>query len=652
MKQPYPKFRKLRVFAFDPLLSVRHATFGINEVTLHVPWEHDVKSGMSSLKPGPIGDYIEVVDFDPASSLFYEPVDLNDPRLLAQDGLAPSDSNPQFHQQMVYAVAMFTIRNFEEALGRCILWSPRRSNHGKDEYVPTLRIYPHGLREANAYYSPSKKALLFGYFPYVDSRFGDCLPGNIVFTCLSHDIIAHELTHAMLDGLHRRYIEPTNPDVLAFHEAFADIVALLQHFSLPGILEHVIAQTRGDLSKQNMLAQLAQQFGEAIGSRGALRDALGEYDKDTNVWHPVTPDPSRLEKIYEPHERGSILVAALFDAFLTIYKSRIKDLLRIASNGTGVLPPGDIHPDLVKRMAHEASKAAKHLQHICIRALDYCPPIDITFGDFLRAMITADYDMVPVDTHGYRVAVIESFMKWGIYPLDVRNLSQDSLLWKKPTDSEVEFYEKFVPDPESVHNLSINWKLWSNREVVHDDVRENAKKVHEILTKEELRSYVSSEAARKLGNTFGLAINQDPPFSIIRKNGWPTLEVHSVRPAIRHQPDGGTFTDLVIEITQRRYGYFDPKDQEKFDKELHEKPKEPDFIFRGGTTLLIDFDTGKLRYVISKRIASDERLKRQRAFLQDPSNFSFMSAFFEDHGSGESSEPFALLHRNMWERGE
>ena len=28
-----------------------------------------------------------------------------------------------------------------------------------------LRIYPHALREANAYYSPEKKALLFGYFP-------------------------------------------------------------------------------------------------------------------------------------------------------------------------------------------------------------------------------------------------------------------------------------------------------------------------------------------------------------------------------------------------------------------------------------------------------------------------------------------------------
>ena len=53
------------------------------------------------------------------------PVDLDDPRLLAQDGWAPSEGNPQFHQQMVYAVAMKTIEHFERALGRPVLWRPR-----------------------------------------------------------------------------------------------------------------------------------------------------------------------------------------------------------------------------------------------------------------------------------------------------------------------------------------------------------------------------------------------------------------------------------------------------------------------------------------------------------------------------------------------
>src|SRR6185295_7789407 len=101
------------------------------------------------------------------------------------------EGNPQFHQQMVYAVAMTTIRNFERALGRCILWSPHRleDHEGghEQEYVDRLRIYPHALRQANAFYSPQKKALLFGYFQASRSNPGSNLPGGTVFACLSHD---------------------------------------------------------------------------------------------------------------------------------------------------------------------------------------------------------------------------------------------------------------------------------------------------------------------------------------------------------------------------------------------------------------------------------------------------------------------------------
>ena len=67
-------------------------------------------------------------------------------------------------------------------------------------------------------------------------------------------MVAHETTHALLDGLDRRFIEPTNPDVLAFHEAFGDIVALFQHFTLreAAILDQ-IHKTSGDLGQEIFL---------------------------------------------------------------------------------------------------------------------------------------------------------------------------------------------------------------------------------------------------------------------------------------------------------------------------------------------------------------------------------------------------------------
>src|SRR5262245_59009420 len=147
---PKPSFRKLRGFAIDPSLATNLDTAPISQMTLSVPWE--------DLKPGPVGEYLEVIDFDPASDCYYEPINLDDSPLLAQDGLAPSEGTPQFHQQMAYAVASLTIDNFEHSLGRRTLWRPRPdpTKGSKDDsiFVPRLRIYPHALRERNAYYTP------------------------------------------------------------------------------------------------------------------------------------------------------------------------------------------------------------------------------------------------------------------------------------------------------------------------------------------------------------------------------------------------------------------------------------------------------------------------------------------------------------------
>ena len=124
----------------------------------------------------------------------------------------------------------------------------------------------------NAYYSPDKMALLFGYFPS-GSQSGDATaPGTVVFSCLSSDIIAHEMSHALLDGLHRRLRGSSNPDVPAFHEAFADIVAVFQHFTMPELVRFEIARARGELSAANLLCRPRQTVRRRQRRRGALRD--------------------------------------------------------------------------------------------------------------------------------------------------------------------------------------------------------------------------------------------------------------------------------------------------------------------------------------------------------------------------------------------
>jgi hypothetical protein len=638
---PRPPFRRLRAFAFDPILSRRIATADINQVAIKIPWNDE-------LSKGPADDYLEVVDVDPASGACYAPVNLNDPYLLAQDGLPPSEGNPQFHQQMVYAVARTTIRHFERALGRRVLWSPRITfdpgEGPEDAFVRRLRIYPHALREANAYYSPSKKALLFGYFPASRTDPGENLPGGQVFTCLSHDIVAHETTHALLDGLHRRFIEPSNVDVWALHEAFADIVALFQHFSYPEVLRHQIARTRGSLEQQNLLAQLAQQFGQAIGRYGALRDALGDVDEETGEWKPREPDPNEIVRTTEPHARGAILVAAVFDAFLTIYRRRIADLLRIATGGTGVLPEGQIHPDLVDRLAEEAAKTAHHILHMCIRALDYCPPVDVNFGDYLRALITADADLVSDDRFNYRLAVIEAFHRRGIYPLDVRSLSEESLLWDAPTPEQQGAYRKAFPGgPAKLRQFVPAWGLTVDRKDIYDRAQRNQAHVH---------SWFTAPDGRDAVHAAGLTLAEDAPVTINRgPDGRPALEVHSVRPAHRVGPDGQTLTDLVVEITQWRRGYYDPQVQKRADRGEVDPPW--DFVFRGGCTLLVSLETARVRYCVYKRIRSARRLESQRRFLTRDIDPSLRATYLGDPrrrtfagSDAEAVEPFALLHRS------
>lgn len=644
MPYPAPPRRRLRAFAFDPGRSTRLDTAGINEVTIPIPWEPD-------LALGPVGEYLEIVDVDPASNRIYAPVDLNDPHLLAQDGLAPSLGTPQFHQQMVYAVAMTTIQRFEEALGRRTLWSTGRfvDEEGRPQYVDfvrRLRVYPHALREPNAFYSPAKKALLFGYFPADPARRDGGLPGGTVFTCLSHDIVAHETTHALLDGMHGRFTEPSNPDVLAFHEAFADLVALFQHFSFPDVLRHQIARTRGDLGAQSLLGELAQEFGRGIGGHGALRSALGRYD-DNGDWHPRIPDPYALDSTPQPHARGSILVAAVFNAFVAIYRQRASRFIRLSTNGTGVLPDGALQPGLVDALADEAAKAASHMQRMCIRALDYCPPMDLTFGEYLRALITSDRDLVARDEYHYRVALVEAFRAWGIYPGNVRSLSEEALLWDSPRPDEASALRSFLGSPSDLRRFAPDWGLSSERAKTHKSADSARFRMHRRLVAPS-KGEPHVDAARALG----LDLSPEAPKSILRSQaypGRPTIELRSVRPARRVTPSGEVVTDLVIVAMQKRYGFLDDSMQKAADSgdmDPNQIAERADFVFRGGATLLVDLASGAPRLLIRKSIRNKSRFEQQRQYLKYRLNPSLRGVYFGSRTTTTTSEePFAFLHR-------
>lgn len=609
-----PPHRRVRVYAVDPSLSSRLDTAGSNEVTIKIRWE--------GLKKGPAGEYLAVEDVD-AKGKRYKPVDLDDPRLLARDGWAPSEGNPQFHQQMVYAVAMKTIEHFERALGRPVLWRPRPNPKNANDdsgFVKQLAVRPHALRQANAFYSPQDVALQFGYFEASADDSGDHMPGSRVYSCLSHDIIAHETTHAILDGMHRRFNEPTNLDVLALHEGFADIVALMQHFTIPEVLEQEISRTRGNIEAESMLGSLAVQFGYATGGRGALRNAIGRVED--GIWKRFVPDPSDLQKRQTPHSRGAVLVAAVFDAFIAIYNSRIADLLRISTGGTGVLPNGAIHPDLVNRLADEAAKSANHVLNMCIRALDYLPPVDVTFFEYLRALITADFDLVSDDRLKYRVAFVEAFRRRGIYPLNLdartpdipRTLSADTLRWRG-----------FNP---STFPRAVRTQLAKQYRGVIEGLKRYADACLYLDDREDL--FIATREQRiQLHDQLGVAFKAVPAFAAeLGLDSAQRFEVHELRGAMRNSPDGRQVPQVVVALTQSR--------KVKEDKQ----GGTPSHIFRGGSTLVVDLSIPEVKYNILKRISSPTRQERTAAFIREVAGDPLRALFF----APDRREPFAALH--------
>jgi hypothetical protein len=487
---------------------------------------------------------VRVVDYDGTGDFYYEPVDLDDAAILMGAGLAPSESDPRFHQQMVYAVASKVLENFDRALGRRVTFRGG-----------PLILMPHAFRDANAFFDPKLNAVCFGYFAADPENAGENLPGQTVFTCLSQDIIAHEVTHAVVHRLRENFLEASNDDVLAFHEGFADIVAIFQHFTFPDVLAEAIAATRGELQSQASFVSLATQFGHATGRNGALRGALDACD------------PLRYRAATEPHERGSILVASVFDGFFALYQSRIRDLVRIASGGRGVLPKGDIHPDLVDRFAGEAAHAAQDVLTMCIRAFEYLPPVDVTFGDYLRALITADHDLVAEKGVDQRRAIIEAFRRRGIFPSGVISLSENSLRWTAAT-----LDERMPAQPLAERLVSSAQTLRGGRPQAAAGTPSA-----EGETYRELRDWGKRNAAE-------LGLDAAVP-----------IDVDGFHATYRIDHAGQLLVEIVVQFTQMR--------------DTRADPRFGGLPFRGGTTVVASAD-GTVRFVIAKPM-SDARASGQ-----------------------------------------
>ena len=528
---PEPQSRKIRIIAQDP--SIRR---GGRILTALVPVP------VENLEPGPRGYRVHVIDYDSSTETLYKPYKLDpaegDPFKKASN--AELLANPGFHAQNVYAIVMRTLGAFEFALGRRVSWA--FDSH-------QLQVAPHAFAVANAFYSRRDQALLFGYVGGAKDR---------AFTCLSHDVVAHETTHALLDGLRERYMAPSSKDQFAFHEGFADVVALLSVFALEAVVDALLDNAPADEKKDGTIAVekttakaleesdlfgLGEEFGQVTNSRGnALRRSV-----------TIEPGEDILdrEEYKEPHRRGEIFVAAMMRSFSHVWHERISQL--------GEVAPGKLNR---RRVVEDGAKAARHLMTMAIRALDYCPPTALTFHQYLTALIAADEDLQPDDsTYGYREIVKAQFAAYGI------KCNYDNSRWRVGAKEQQKLvysrthFESMQRDPDEVFRFA-----WENR-------------------------------------------------GSLRLNSQAYTKVFSVRPCIRQSSDGFMLRETVAEYVQIlnvTYGEV----AKAIEREVDEKAEDETLRLFGGGTLIFD-EYGRLKYHAQNPIPDLKRDQERLAELWD-----------------------------------
>lgn len=585
-----PLYRPLRIYTLDPSVSDRIG--GV--ATVNVPYE--------KLETGPVGALFDVRCDGAPRVLKAEPLDLDDPHLLLSSGLSPTPSDGRFHLQMVYAVCSLTYAAFRRALGREIVWATPVPADGQPHRL-VIRPFVPG---ANAGYS-REGGLTFGYFKAGKRAAGFTVQGGLICTALSHDVIAHETTHALLDGLRSSFMEPTNTDVPAFHEGLSDLVALFLHFSYKDVVTRAIRESRGTVARGSLLTDLAREFGYARSRTGraeALRsgvDVAGIAAFDSDVVPSKEHAPTVYDADLEPHALGSVLVSAVFEAFVTVVRRKCERFFRIAGIDPSAVGQAGLSDALVDALAQEASDVAGQMLNVCIRAIDYCPPVDMELGEYLRALITADGDIERRDKWGFREALMRSFRRRRIVPDNVQFLSEDAMRWQPPDEPLV------IPEL-AFRNLRFAGEPGQPADA--DEL---------IRQAQALGTFVTNP---KMARCFQLVSPAAPlPKGVVQAS--PAL-VQSVRVARRVAPDGRVVFDVIGEVTQactvQRNG-------ELFD--MH-----------GGCTVIVDPD-GCVRYSIYKRFDTEKRRERQLAAMRGR-----LKAFWRKSGRRWSREPdmLARLH--------
>jgi hypothetical protein len=202
------------------------------------------------------------------------------------------------------------------------------------------------------------------------------------YPAASTDAVAHEVGHALLDAVRPDLWASVYTEPAAFHEAFADCMALLVGLLDVGTRQALL-RDGGQLRVANVLEALAEDVAEAVNlerlndPQSQPRRALNAFPWQIPVTLPPAGPPATLTS--EPHSFSRIFTGCFYDTVCNIFTSQAAQdeqaLLAAALTAGRLLIAGARDAPEVPRffqavgramiLADEAASAGAH--HVAIR---------------------------------------------------------------------------------------------------------------------------------------------------------------------------------------------------------------------------------------------------------------------------------------------
>ncbi len=357
------------VYLQDPLVAKDDPRAGFDD-DFYVSWE-------PGLTDGPTSARFAIVDYNADSGVLIPKAkwNQNEGQFYDVNNKRLDKSNLkslQYHQVNVWALLQRALAFFENGMG---LGRPIPFGFEGNRLI----VVPHAGYGQNAFYDRSSKSLQFYYFDNDENK--------RVYTCLSADIINHEFGHAVLDGIRPYFINSFLVQTGAFHEFMGDLTAILILLRNNKFRRRLADKTAGNLSKEKILASIAREFGEAVIDKPYLRTARNK----------LKMNEKEVKESTSAHFVSQVMTGAMFDILKKFAESYVK---RAQAN--------------TNKERNEVSKnafyrAIMRMQRIAIQPLDLLPPVDVTFKDYVMAVLRAHLLADPQDPNDYYAMMISVF---------------------------------------------------------------------------------------------------------------------------------------------------------------------------------------------------------------------------------------------------